>query len=41
MTVKAILSVKGCNVITIDPTATLEDAIATLAKHKIGALVVR
>jgi len=41
MTVKAILSVKGCNVITIDPTATLKDAIATLAKHKIGALVVR
>src|SRR5262245_32560896 len=41
MTVKAILSVKGSSVITIDPTATLKDAIATLDRHKIGALVVR
>jgi CBS domain-containing protein len=41
MTVKSILSNKGNNVITIEPTATLEDAIATLARHKIGALVVR
>jgi CBS domain-containing protein len=41
MTVRSILSNKGNNVITIEPTATLEDAIATLAQHKIGALVVR
>jgi CBS domain-containing protein len=40
MTVKTILSVKGSEVITIGPTATLEEAIATLAKNRIGALVV-
>ena len=40
MTVKTILSVKGSEVITIGPTATLEEAIATLARNRIGALVV-
>ena len=40
MTVKAILSRKGRDVVTIEPTATLETAIATLAKRRIGALVV-
>ena len=40
MTVKAILSVKGSNIITIEPTATVEAAINFLAKHKIGAVVV-
>jgi CBS domain-containing protein len=40
MNVKTILSTKGANVITIDPNATLEAAIAILAKHRIGALVV-
>jgi len=40
MTVKAILSHKGRNVTTIEPTATLETAIATLAGERIGALVV-
>ena len=40
MTVKAILSTKGSNVTTIEPNATLEDAIETLARHRIGALVV-
>ena len=40
MTVKAILSSKGRNVVTTEPAATLEDAIAILASHKIGALVV-
>src|SRR5207237_3827981 len=39
-TVKAILSSKGRNVVTTEPAATLEDAIAILASHKIGALVV-
>jgi CBS domain-containing protein len=40
MTVKAILCKKGRDVVTIDPSATLETAIATLAEHRIGALVV-
>ena len=40
MTVKTILSTKGSEVITIGPNATLEEAIAVLAKHRIGALVV-
>jgi CBS domain-containing protein len=40
MNVQAILSGKGGNVITIDPTATLETAVSTLARHKIGALLV-
>ena len=40
MTVKAILSNKGSNVITIEPTATLDTAMKTLAEHKIGALLI-
>jgi CBS domain-containing protein len=40
MTVKSILSGKGSNVTTIEPTAALRDAIQILAKHRIGALVV-
>jgi CBS domain-containing protein len=40
MTVKTILSTKGSEVITIGPTATLEEAIAVLAKRRIGAVVV-
>ena len=40
MTVKAIVSRKGRDVVTIEPSTTLEAAIATLAKHRIGALVV-
>jgi CBS domain-containing protein len=40
MTVKTILSIKGSEVITIAPTATLEEAIAVLAKNRIGAVVV-
>jgi CBS domain-containing protein len=40
MTVKTILSAKGSEVITIGPHATLEEAIAVLAKHRIGAVVV-
>jgi CBS domain-containing protein len=40
MTVKAILSTKGSEVIAIEPTATLETAIGVLTKHRIGALVV-
>src|ERR1700730_3652753 len=40
MNVKAILSLKGNQVITIEPHATLEAAVALLAKHRIGALVV-
>jgi len=40
MIVKAILSAKGGDVITIEPTASLETAAKTLAAHKIGALLV-
>jgi CBS domain-containing protein len=40
MTVKAILSSKGDNVVTIEPTATLGSALAKLTRHNIGALVV-
>jgi CBS domain-containing protein len=40
MTVKAILSRKGSNVITIEPTRTLAEAVKTLAEHRIGAVVV-
>jgi CBS domain-containing protein len=40
MTVKAILSRKGNNVITIEPTVTLSAAIKILAEHRIGAVVV-
>jgi CBS domain-containing protein len=40
MTVKTILSTKGRAVVTIGPTTTLEEAIALLTKHRIGALVV-
>src|SRR5712671_749588 len=40
MTVKTILSAKGGDVISIEPTATLEAAVRTLAEHRIGALLV-
>ena len=40
MTVKSILSNKGGDVISIEPTATLETAVRMLAEHRIGALLV-
>ena len=40
MTVKAILSAKGGEVVTIEPTSNLATAAKTLAERKIGALVV-
>ena len=40
MTVKAILSRKGNEVLTIEPTATLGAAVKMLAQRRIGALVV-
>ncbi len=40
MTVKAILSRKGNDVITIEPTVTLSAAVNILAERRIGALVV-
>ena len=40
MTVKSILSAKGAEVISVEPTASLETAVNVLAKHRIGALVV-
>jgi CBS domain-containing protein len=40
MNVKTMLSLKGSQVTTIEPNATLATAIAVLAQHRIGALVV-
>ncbi len=40
MTVKAILSRKGRDVVTIAPTANLSDAVKLLADKRIGAVVV-
>ena len=40
MTVKDILSLKGNQVLTIEPTATLATAVQILAQRRIGALVV-
>jgi CBS domain-containing protein len=40
MTVKAILSRKGGDVVTIAPTASLTDAVKLLAERRIGAIVV-
>lgn len=40
MHVHHILSAKGTNVATIEPSATLADATASLRDHGIGALVV-
>ncbi len=41
MTVTSILTVKGKDVVTIEPTATLSDAVKLLASRRIGALIVR
>jgi CBS domain-containing protein len=40
MTVKAILSRKGRDVLTIAPTANLSEAVKLLAERRIGAVVV-
>ena len=40
MTVKAILSRKGSDVVTIAPTANLTDAVKLLAERRIGAVLV-
>ena len=40
MTVKSILSGKGSNIVSIEPTASLEAAIKKLTEHRIGALLV-
>jgi CBS domain-containing protein len=40
MTVKAILSRKGNDVVTISPTATLFDAVKILDAYRIGAVVI-
>lgn len=40
MTVKAILSTKGSDVVTISPSATLADAVKLLAQRRIGAVIV-
>lgn len=40
MTVKAILDIKGSDVVTIEPAASLADAAKLMAERRIGALVV-
>lgn len=40
MKISTILATKGSSVITIRPEQTLKDAVVTLAKHRIGAMVV-
>jgi CBS domain-containing protein len=40
MTVATILARKGVNVVTVRPEQTLRDALAMLAQHSIGALIV-
>jgi CBS domain-containing protein len=40
MTVSAILSRKGHDVVTIEPTATMHDAVKILGTRRIGAVVV-
>ena len=40
MTVKSILSIKGNNVVTIEPSANLAAAARLLAERRIGAIVV-
>src|SRR5262245_65122469 len=40
MHVKNILSAKGSNVASIEPTATLETAVRTLTEQTVGALLV-
>jgi CBS domain-containing protein len=40
MTVKKILSHKGADVVTIEPKATLSEAVKMLAERRIGAVVI-
>lgn len=40
MQIADILAVKGQDVVTISPDAAVGDAVASLARHRIGALVV-
>jgi CBS domain-containing protein len=40
MTVTIILSRKGNDIVTLSPEATLGDAVANLARNRIGAIVV-
>lgn len=40
MTVKSVLASKGHMVVSMTPNTSLKEAVDTLAKHKIGALVV-
>ncbi|YBV97273.1 CBS domain-containing protein [Phyllobacteriaceae bacterium JZ32] len=40
MTVRSILERKGRNVVSISPDATMSEAVAVLAMHRIGAVVV-
>ena len=40
MNIRSILTIKGATVVTIGPDNTVRDALALLAQHNLGALVV-
>lgn len=40
MHVEGLLSSKGDSVVTVDPSASVADVVASLAQHRVGALVV-
>lgn len=40
MKISALLAVKGASVVTIRPDASIAEAVAALAEHNVGALVV-
>ena len=40
MTVRHILNEKGSDVVTLTPDVPISEAVAVLAKHRIGAIVV-
>ena len=40
MNIQTILATKGAEVVTVGPNQTIRDAVATLAQHNFGALVV-
>jgi CBS domain-containing protein len=40
MKISALLAVKGASVVTIRPDAPIAEAVATLGRHNVGALVV-
>jgi CBS domain-containing protein len=40
MTVRAVLETKGYNIVTVDPAATVREAVKLLSERRIGAVLV-